>query len=101
MAVYMIYMLSGSAIFRGVATPNEFIKSTATVIVLLSTFLLGREVFQQHSPNYVHITAITSVGTVFAFTAGLAVERVLRWWPILVFFGDISFPLYLVHVPLG
>jgi peptidoglycan/LPS O-acetylase OafA/YrhL len=101
MAVYMIYMLIGSAIFRGVTTPNEILKSTGTVIVLLSTFLLGREVFQQHSPNYVHITVITSVGTVFAFAAGLAAERVLRWWPILAFFGDISFPLYLVHVPLG
>jgi peptidoglycan/LPS O-acetylase OafA/YrhL len=99
--MYIIFMLIGAALWqpdRGRRCGGQCI---LTVLVLGAMFMTAHSIFADH----VFMTGVrdrySGAAAFVIFVAALACERWMRESRLPSFFGDISYPLYLVHVPLS
>ena len=99
--IHIIFMLVGSALYRGM---SENRPGTAAIggAAIFGVYLAAYALYG-HLRGAVHIgttpnDAVAALGImVAAYWAGLS----WRWLRPLKFVADISYPLYLVHTPLG
>src|SRR5262249_12307973 len=98
LAYYSNFFLIGICLYRITAGQARPITYAALILAIASSgFGGGERTFNTPGWLYLLLTAA------FAALVGQAVHRPSRWLtsPPLVFLGQISYPLYLVHVVVG
>lgn len=99
--IHVIFMLVGSALYRGMSDGRPVV--AALVGAAIFVVYLGAYALYGHLRGAVHIGATPNDAVaalaimVAAYWAGMS----WRWLRPLRFVADISYPLYLVHTPLG
>jgi peptidoglycan/LPS O-acetylase OafA/YrhL len=98
LAYYSNFFLIGICLYR-IATQRSRPVTYVALVASLAMSALGGGERAFHSPGWLYLLLT------MAFTALVwhATRRPSRWltWPPLVFLGQVSYPLYLVHVVLG
>lgn len=100
-AVYVLFMLVGAALYRGFFQRESRHDCALTVATLFAFFSLGILLFEHYSPRTIGTDVWTAVFTFGVFVAFVVAGRGLKAWKVATFFADISYPLYLVHLPLA
>ena len=100
-ANFILMILIGAAIHEGYNTPGTGWRCAAAVLVLLGCYDISVNIFNQYHPGLLGMSFGPALSALALFLGGLAIERKLPRIPILNFLGNVSYPLYLVHIPLG
>jgi peptidoglycan/LPS O-acetylase OafA/YrhL len=99
--IHIAFMLVGAVIYRGVTSARPAV-TTGYAVAALALCLTSYETFRYLSGGQhvgYHIPDI--LAALLIFTLALIAGLKGRWLSPLKFLGDISYPLYLVHIPLG
>lgn len=100
-ALWIIFMLIGSAIWRAATVPQGKLRGLLTIFAIGGIFLVAESVFDRHVPNVVGRNLASGLVALGIFASGILMERILPVWRVLHWLGDISYPLYLIHVPFS
>jgi peptidoglycan/LPS O-acetylase OafA/YrhL len=105
-AVYIIFMLAGAAVYKGFSVRKAkhswaLIDCALAVAVILAIFALGVILFEHYYPRAIQTDVWTGTFSFLVFVVFLVAGGRLKDWKIPSFFADISYPLYLVHLPLA
>ncbi len=98
---YIIFMLIGAALWQPDRSRRCGGWCILTVLVLGAMFTIAHSIFAEHVYTTTAEDPYSAAAAFAIFMAALACEQWLREARPLSFLGDISYPLYLVHVPLS
>ena len=99
--VHVNFMLIGSLIYRG-ESERRWGKAIACILIVLVSYLLSFKVFKDVSAGRDIGMALPDIYcAMFIFCLAFLVRLRGRWLRPLQWIGDISYPLYLLHVPIG
>lgn len=106
-APFIIYMLMGTVLFLWYFRRCNFGQAASAIVALYGLFFAAY-INSPHSVGSLHYVQ-TGASALAIFWAGIALERASIRWPrqlapfgaLLDFFGNISFPLYLLHGLVG
>jgi peptidoglycan/LPS O-acetylase OafA/YrhL len=97
-AVHMTFLLIGSMIYRQHKARNGIAYVVASIVL----YLVAHGVFGlQRNWESTGIDLVAAATSLILFSAAMLSGLRWRWIRPLSWFGDISYPLYLVHVPAG
>jgi len=98
--VFLIYILIGSAIYRA-HEQGRALAGIVAVACIFATFIAASRLYETAYPGTIGFDATNAVSALVVFIAFLAIDRFTPPIPIAAFFADISYPLYLIHIPLS
>jgi peptidoglycan/LPS O-acetylase OafA/YrhL len=97
---FVIFILAGSAIYRARQTGQTLLGAVA-VALILGMFYASCQIYRPAFPDIAVMDLPNAIAALALFMAALIAERFLPRIRPANFFADISYPLYLVHVPLS
>jgi peptidoglycan/LPS O-acetylase OafA/YrhL len=97
---FVSFILIGSAVYRTQQSKRYF-SGVATIGLLFGIFLACFRLYDQMFPGTLGFAVANAVASMIVFSAFLMVNRLIPRMRIAQFFADISYPLYLVHIPLS
>jgi len=98
--VYVNYMLLGAVLYRWQSTGRALASAVAFALVLV-TFILSHMVFMEPPGRYLGIGLPDAIWSLVFFVAVMLMRPRGRWCAPLLWVAKVSYPLYLVHLPLG
>lgn len=100
LAVYVNFMLVGSALSLAIFREGRRSGRFVAVLVVVGIYVLGVLLHRQSSGG-AHSTITSDLMIAALFAGVIYAGQWFRAPAVLNFFGDISYPLYLIHVPLS
>ncbi|MDR3476396.1 MAG: acyltransferase family protein, partial [Gammaproteobacteria bacterium] len=98
---YVIYMLLGSCLFKIQKDRNNFLPYIFVMALLVAAYFLCKGIFDTHFPHTLGSDTASACQGLGFFLLALCFDHKIGVNRIANFFADISYPLYLVHVPFG
>jgi len=98
--VFLIFILAGSAIYRARET-GKVVAGVSAVACLFAMFCACARLYEATYQGTLGFDYINGGAALIVFLLFLGCEKYMPRMPIAKFFADISYPLYLVHIPLS